>query len=560
MSAASILDVALKATLILMIGLCIVRFARSLTASLRHRLAAATFGVVLLLPVAMLLIPKQVVTVPAGVPTLAEVTTVAPAAVRPSPQIDTVAVAAPRAINWVGIAKGIYVAGTAFFLISLLGGVWRLYRLRETADVSVAGTRLANDMAAAEGMRRGIEVVTSPTLAVPMTFGLSRPTILLPAETAEWDDDSLRRAVRHELEHIVRADWITQVLSRLAVALYWPHPLVWSLWRRLRLEAERACDDAVIRGGVAADSYAEQLVSLARCMVGRGRVPALAMATRSNLGQRVEAILDGGLRRGRAGRVASAIVAITATAFLIALAPIHVNAAAGPDDVSVIADKIRAAGDDPEYASEEEADPLDISLMRDSAAGNLHGMRFLLDRGANANAIVHGNGSPLMSAASQGHLEAMELLINSGADVNRGVSGDGNPLIVAAQNGELGAVRLLLDRGADIDLGIPGDGNALIMAAGAGKLEVVRFLLERGADIEKVVPGDENALIHASERGQPEVVSYLIERGANVNARVWAERRDGARNTGEWRTPLSMARRNGHREVIEILVAAGARE
>lgn len=96
------------------------RIARNLTASLRHRLAAATFAVVLLLPVAMLLIPKQVVTVPAGVPTLAEVTAVAPAAVRPSSQVAAEEIGA---INWSAIAKGIYLAGTSFFLISLLGGV-----------------------------------------------------------------------------------------------------------------------------------------------------------------------------------------------------------------------------------------------------------------------------------------------------------------------------------------------------------------------------------------------------------------------------------------------------
>lgn len=142
--------------------------------------------------------------------------------------------------------------------------------------------------------------------------------------------------------------------------------------------------------------------------------------------------------------------------------------------------------------------------------------------------------------------------------MNRGVRGDGSPLIVAAKGGHLEAVRMLLDRGADIDLGVPGDGNALIMAAGEGQLEVVRFLLDQGASLEKVVPGDENPLIHASEGGQPKVARLLIERGADVNARVWAEGPKEGR--GEWRTPLVMARRNGHHEVVQILLAAGARE
>lgn len=533
------IDVAVKATLILVLGLGVLRFARGVTASLRHRLAAVTFGVVLLLPVAAMTIPKRVVTVPEVRQALLPVAT-APAVDAPT----GTSVPQKRTFDLASVAFQIYVAGAGLFLLSLLAGIARLYHLRESSDVSVAGTRLANDMAEAEGMRRGIEVVITPQLAVPMTFGLSRPTILLPAETSEWDEDSLRRAIRHELEHIVRADWVTQVFSRAACALYWPHPLVWSLWRRLRLEAERACDDAVIRGGVAADSYAEQLVELARRLVGRGRVPALAMATRSNLGQRVESILDGGLRRGRVSRAASAVVMVTAMAFLVALAPIDVNAVA----------------DDPEYASEEEADPLDVQLIAEASRGNVRVMRRLLERGANANAMIRGDGSALMFAAQQGHIEAMQLLIASGADVNRGISGDGNPMIQAAKSGELEAVRLLLDRGADIDRGVEGDGNALIMAAGAGHTEVVRFLLDRGANIEKEVPGDENALIHASESGRLEVVRLLLERGANINARVWADFGDNGRRTGEWRTALKMARRNGHTAVADFLVSKGAVE
>jgi ankyrin repeat protein len=73
-----------------------------------------------------------------------------------------------------------------------------------------------------------------------------------------------------------------------------------------------------------------------------------------------------------------------------------------------------------------------------------------------------------------------------------------------------------------------------------------------------MVPGDENALIQASRNGRLEVVRLLIARGADVNARVWSE---SARATkGEWRTPLSMARKGGFAAVVETLLAAGARE
>ena len=106
---------------------------------------------------------------------------------------------------------------------------------------------------------------------------------------------------------------------------------------------------------------------------------------------------------------------------------------------------------------------------------------------------------------------------------------------------------------------VRGDGNPLIMAAGAGHAEIVVLLLDRGANIDQVVPGDENALIQASSQGHLDVVKVLVGRGADVNARVRVER-SGQQPNGEWRTPLSIARKGGHSEVIAYLLSLGVRE
>ena len=527
--------IALKSSLAMLAALLLLALTKRASASLRHLVVAATFGVLLFLPLASRFVPERVVTVKAPSPVVSMVveTPSTPAVVAGQPARPSVSLA--------DVTFRIYTGVAAILFASLVFGVGRVYWMHRNAEVSVAGTRLANEVARAEGMGTGIIVSVSPELAVPITFGR---IILLPAATSEWNDEELARAIRHELEHISRGDWTTQIVSRLACALYWPHPFVWVLWRRLRLEAERACDDAVIRSRGEAESYAEQLVGLARRLVGRGSVPALSMATRSNLGVRIEAILDARRRRSPLSRFGSVSISVMAIAAMLTVAPVKLMSAA----LDVVQD---------EETSEEDADPLDEALFKASARGDIDRMRTLIAGGARANAAISGDGSPLMAAAARGKTDAMELLINEGADVNRGVSGDGNPLIVAARNNQMEAVRLLLDRGARIDAGVEGDGNALIMAAGAGHLEIVRFLLDRGASIEYVVNGDENPLIHASEGGQAEVVRYLITRGANVNARVWADFGDPRR--GEWRTPLSMARKNGHQEVVDILIAAGAK-
>lgn len=543
-------SIAIKATVAMLAAMLIVRLTRRASAALRHLVVAATLGALLLLPLAAMLVPARTVTLPATTraasPQVAVSQPTAAARIGTTRPIHT-------SINVMAIAYLTYAGGVALLVSSLLLGVLRVHRIRGRANVSVAGTRTANEIARQSGMRGGIEVAVADDLAVPITFGWRHAVILLPGATSGWSDGDLQCAIRHEIEHIARGDWAAQIVSRLACAMYWPHPFVWVLWRRLRLEAERACDDAVIRSCSAAEPYAEQLVALARRLIGRD-VPALAMATRTDLGKRIEAILDHNRRRAPLARFTSFVIAVIAATFTITVAPFKLMSA------TIAQGSDRGSNRSVRHQSADDADPLDMALLMAAERDDRSTMRRLLERGAAANAAIDGDGSPLIAAARKGHVEAMQMLIAAGADVNRGVEGDGNPLTEAARGGYLEAVRLLLDRGAHIDEGVEGDGNALIAAAGAGRFEVVTFLLDNGASIEKVVRGDENALIHACESGQPAVVRLLIARGANVNARVWADFGDGERGHGEWRSPLIMATRNHHEDVVNILRAAGGKE
>ena len=136
----------------------------------------------------------------------------------------------------------------------------------------------------------------------------------------------MRRALVHELEHARRFDWPVQILARVTCAFYWFHPLAWVAWRSLRLEAERACDDAVVRSSNNAD-YAEQLVGLARRLTGAGPRLSLAMAGRSDLSARVSALLDSRQRRGRAGAGAVCAAALGSMLLVAGIAPVTAVAA-----------------------------------------------------------------------------------------------------------------------------------------------------------------------------------------------------------------------------------------
>jgi beta-lactamase regulating signal transducer with metallopeptidase domain len=544
------LSIVVKATLILAGGLVCTTLARRSTSSVRHLVLAAMFVAILVLPVVVLSAPEVAVPIDvqiAASPTRATVTSVdsSVTGVSQSPAIDDIV---PRAaqpgkrIAAASVLRIVWVPGVVLLLVSLTYEMWRLRCLRRRGLPALEFHGLFQEVTGATQMRRRVELLLHEDVPAPLTCGILRPVILLPIDAVEWSEDDLRRALIHELEHVRRCDWVIQLIARAACACYWFHPLAWVAWRRLALEAERACDDAVVRHEDGTD-YADQLLSLARKMSHTAEQPALGMAKRGDLSARVTALLDGAQRRERAGAFAAAVVIGAASLIVLSLGP------------------VRAVAQQPSVAARDssQSPELDRSLFEAAEEGDVTTMQRLLTSGANVNATLSGDGSPLIAAARNGQYGAVALLIDRGADPNLAAHGDGSPLIMAARNGHLATVRLLLQRGADIHKPVPGDGNPLIMAARGGHLGVVEYLLEHGANIEQVVPGDENALIEASASGHLAVVKMLVARGANVNARVWAEA-SGVSGSGEWRTPLNMARRRGHSEVVSFLQSVGGRE
>jgi BlaR1 peptidase M56/HEAT repeats len=126
----------------------------------------------------------------------------------------------------------------------------------------------------------------------------------------------------HERAHVARHDSLLAVIGDAAAAIYWFHPLTWLIARRAMLERERACDEAVLAGGVTPSVYASAILDVARALAGRRSV-GMAMAEGSHLETRVRSILDPALRRHAtvAARAFIVIAALVAAPLLAALTP-----------------------------------------------------------------------------------------------------------------------------------------------------------------------------------------------------------------------------------------------
>lgn len=168
---------------------------------------------------------------------------------------------------------------------------------------------------------RGPDIRASGALMTPVTWGVLRPVILLPAYVLDWPAQKYTALLRHEQAHIDRQDWLWQTFAECVTAVLWFHPLAWLAAARLRSEAEHSADDYVLSDGTGASSYAQQLLDIARRLKQRPPRAAVAMARRSrSLELRIVAILDPSRTRTGAGIRARLTVMLTAACLLLLLA------------------------------------------------------------------------------------------------------------------------------------------------------------------------------------------------------------------------------------------------
>ena len=222
------------------------------------------------------------------------------------------------------------------------GLLWCIGAAIASARLLLGFSRLRGVIAAATpwpkqqpGIPRNVRLLASSRVGAPVTFGIRRHVILLPAKAHLWPADRLEAALAHELAHVRRMDCLTQLMAELACAIYWFQPLAWFAALQLRKERERACDDAVLSRGTKSSDYAEHLVGIVRSIQSKGLSVPMAISFHSNdLQCRLNAIL-----KPRADRRAASwgLVAVVIAASICILAPLAAIHAQAPPSSAAIA-------------------------------------------------------------------------------------------------------------------------------------------------------------------------------------------------------------------------------
>src|SRR4051794_27373609 len=347
---AVLVDAALRGSVILLAALAATRLMKGRSAAARHLVWVVALLSMLSLPILARVLPEwRVVPVPAPLRPMAGFVA-APAAVAPpvvsaqreSPSESVVASpaaaaaetsppatraaspapAAPAPFDWKSALMALWMVGGALVVLRLAYGIVRVWWMeRRAVEITDDGwVRIADGLARRLRVGRVVTLLREAHAVVPMTWGVVRPVVLLPADAEEWDTERRTVVLAHELAHVRRWDTLTQWIAHLAIALFWFNPLVWMAARQMREEREHACDDAVLSIGTRPVEYADHLLDIVRSLgSAEGPAAALAMARRSQFEGRLLAILDNATPRGGVSRGLGLAALVLAAAAVLPL-------------------------------------------------------------------------------------------------------------------------------------------------------------------------------------------------------------------------------------------------
>jgi beta-lactamase regulating signal transducer with metallopeptidase domain len=143
------------------------------------------------------------------------------------------------------IAAG-WIAGMLIFLFRMTGGYFYSHRLksRHVFDVDHTWKKRLEVLRQRMDINCSVRLVESSKVSIPSVIGFLKPVILVPVGVlSQIPADQLEAILVHELAHILRKDYLINLLQVAVEAIFFFHPVVWWLSGRIRAEREFICDD-----------------------------------------------------------------------------------------------------------------------------------------------------------------------------------------------------------------------------------------------------------------------------------------------------------------------------
>jgi ankyrin repeat protein len=210
----------------------------------------------------------------------------------------------------------------------------------------------------------------------------------------------------------------------------------------------------------------------------------------------------------------------------------------------------------------------ETALMIAAGAGSLDAVRQLAVAGADVNGSEpRGGQTALMWAAAEGHSDVVAGLLGMGATVNAASRAGFTPIVFAAIKNDPASIKTLLAAGANPNVVVQSGAKPIVIAMQYRHTNAALALLDGGADLTVRDRAGSTMLHLAAQTGDLQVVRALLAKQVDPNARTPKSMAPmGARGGGGGgrggvageQTPLMMAARGDHEDVMRALVSSGA--
>ncbi len=200
----------------------------------------------------------------------------------------------------------VYGAGVMLLSARLLFGIFWFRRVKRLMEPVTGPVRnVADSLCRSFGCIPACRVFISDRISEAMQAGLVRPFVLLPASwVTQLSPEMLEAVIAHELAHLRRLDRWVNLLQRVVETVFFYHPVVWWVSRRLRTERELCCDMDVVAITRKPVVYAKTLEFVLSCRFSwnRSLIGTAIGGKKMMILQRIRCILDGCSLRNRGSR------------------------------------------------------------------------------------------------------------------------------------------------------------------------------------------------------------------------------------------------------------------
>ena len=155
--------------------------------------------------------------------------------------------------------------GAILFLFRLFAQLTEVRNLRknsqpfENLEIQTLTDRLVTTL----GIRRKIEIRITERAHSPVTFGIMTPVILLPAALIfQLSPAHLQAVIAHELAHVKRNDYLSNLLLSTLEVLFFFHPCYWWMSQTVKELRENAADELALKAGISSTDLANALAEV----------------------------------------------------------------------------------------------------------------------------------------------------------------------------------------------------------------------------------------------------------------------------------------------------------